>query len=84
VSKPYSGPYQDRTELRPEDIEAVMESEGMALSEVMTMLRSLSENVAALTQDVTSLTAEFRSYKWAVPVIVGLGIAFISIIVAIK
>ncbi len=84
VSKPYSGPYQGRTELGPEDIEAIMESEGMALSEVMTMLRSLSENVGTLTKDVTALTAEFRSYKWAIPVIVTIGIAVISLIVVLK
>ena len=62
----------------------ITESEGMALSEVMIMLRSLSENVAALTHDVSTLTAEFRSFKWAIPVIVGIGITAVGIIVALK
>ena len=84
VSKPYSGPYQGRTELGPEDIEAIMESEGMALSEVMTMLRSLSENVGTLTENMIALTAEFRSFKWVIPVIVGVGIAAVTIIAALK
>ena len=84
VSEPYSGPYQGRTELGPEDIEAIMESEGMALSEVMTMLRSLSENVGTLTDNMIALTAEFRSYKWVIPVIVGVWIAAVTIIVALQ
>ncbi len=84
ASKPYDGPFQDVTELRPEEIEMITESEGMALSEVMIMLRSLSENVAALTHDVSTLTAEFRSFKWAIPVIVGIGITAVGIIVALK
>lgn len=33
--------------LSPEDIEAVTEGTGMAFSEVMTSLQSLSKNVAA-------------------------------------
>lgn len=77
ASQPYHGPYQGKTELRAEDLEAVMESEGMTQSEVITMLRSLSENVAALT-------AEFRAFKWAIPMIVAFGIAVMSIIVALK
>lgn len=31
-TKPYCGPYQDRLVLGPEEIEAITESEGMALS----------------------------------------------------
>ncbi|MGA9214266.1 MAG: dCTP deaminase [Methylocella sp.] len=41
VKKPYCGPYQGRTELGPEEIEFITESEGMALSEVLNTLRSL-------------------------------------------
>lgn len=84
AAEPYNGPYQDKYELGAEEIESITESEGMALSEVLTTLRSLSENVGALTTDVTQLTAEFRSYKWSTPIVVGLGIAIIGIIVAIK
>ena len=84
VLKPYDGPFQGKLDLGPEEIEMITESEGMALSEVLTTLRSLSQNVAALAQDVSTLTSEFRGYKWAVPVIVAIGIAAMSIIVAIK
>lgn len=84
ASEPYSGPYQDKFDLGPEDLEAVLESDGMALSEVMTMLRSLSANVSTMAQTLTSLTSEFRAFKWAIPIIITIGIAAISIIVAIK
>lgn len=77
TSKPYSGPYQDRMFLGPEDIEAVTEAEGMALSEVINTLRSLSHNVAALT-------SELKTLQWAIPIIVGIGMAVVAIIAAIK
>lgn len=77
TQKPYDGPYQDRLELGPEEVEFIMETEGMALSEIITTLRSLSQNVAALTAQVTML-------KWAVPLIVGVGMAIVAILVALK
>lgn len=76
-SKPYSGPYQDKLELGPEEIEFITETESMALSEVLTTLRSLSQNVATLASEVKTL-------QWAGPVIVGIGIAIIGVIVTIK
>jgi dCTP deaminase len=84
VSKPYCGQYQGRKELGPEEIEFIMESEGMALSEVLTTLRSLSENVGILTKDVTSLTNDMKHHQWIVPLIVGIGMAIVGVIVAIK
>src|SRR6266571_6060158 len=82
ASNPYSGPYQGRKELGPEEIEFIIESEGMALSEVLTTLRSLSANVGALTNDVTALTNEMKHYKWVVPVLLVIGMAIIGAIVA--
>lgn len=76
-TKPYSGLYQDKLDLGPEEIEAITEREGMALSEVITTLRSLSQNVA-------SLRDEIRTIKRTIPVIVGLGITVIGVIVALK
>ena len=76
-AKPYSGPYQDKIELGPEDIEMVVETEAMALSEVLTTLASLSENVASLATHVKML-------EWIVPLIVAIGMTVIGIIVAIK
>lgn len=76
-TKPYSGPYQKKYELGPEDIESIVEAEAMTLSEVLTTLTSLSKNVGALTNDV-------KTMKWIIPIIVGLGITIIGIIVACK
>lgn len=76
TTKPYNGPYQGRLQLGPEEIEAITETEGMALSEVMKTLQSLSVNVG-------TMAAEIKTLKWAIPIIVGLGMAIISIIVAI-
>ncbi len=83
ASEPYNGPYQDRDELGAEEIEFITESEGMALSEMMTTLRSLSSNVAELATDVTRLTTSVDSIRWIVPVVVSAGIAIIGIIVAL-
>ena len=77
TTKPYSGPYQDKLTLGAEEIEFITETEAMALSEVLTTLRSLTENVA-------SLATELRTLKWAIPIIVTVGIAVIGIIVGLK
>ena len=77
TTKPYSGPYQNKMELGAEEIEFITESEGMALSEVLTTLRSLSQNVAALT-------SQMKILQWAIPIIVGVGMAVVAGIVAIK
>jgi Flp pilus assembly protein TadB len=71
-------------ELGPEEIEFITESEGMALSEVLNTLRSLSANVGTLTTDVTALTTEMKHYKWVIPVLLVIGMAIIGAIVAIK
>ena len=71
-SKPYTGPYQHKYELGPEDIEMVVETEGMALSEVLNTLRTLTQNVAALSNEVKWL-------KWIFPI----AAAVIAILVAI-
>src|SRR5438132_1270623 len=76
-TKPYSGPYQDKLSLGPEEIEAITETEGMAMSEVLTTLRSLSVNVG-------SLASEVRILKIWIPIIVTVGITIIGIIVALK
>jgi dCTP deaminase len=80
TNKPYNGPYQDKMELGAEEIEFITESEGMALSEVLTTLRSLSQNVGALTTDVKAL-------KWVIGIgagIVAIATAAMGAIVAIK
>jgi dCTP deaminase len=77
TSKPYDGPYQGRLELGPEEIEAVTEAEGMAFSEVITTLRSVSDNVGKLASEVNTL-------RWMVPLIVAFGIGVIAVLVAFK
>lgn len=84
ATKPYDGPYQDKEELGPEEIEFITESEGMALSEVLTTLQSLSKNVGTLAMDMAQLTSEFRAFQWATPIIVGIGITVIGMIVALN
>jgi len=84
VKEPYSGPYQGKTDIGPEELEFIAESEGMALSEMLTTLRSLSENVGKFTDDFANLTSEFRSFKWTVSFIVVFGITVIGIIVGLK
>ncbi|MHB1012796.1 MAG: dCTP deaminase [Desulfobacteria bacterium] len=76
-TKVYDGPYQDKVMLGAEEIEFITEREGMALSEVLTTLRSLSQNVG-------SLASEVKILRWVVPVIVTIGIAVIGVITAIK
>jgi dCTP deaminase len=76
-TKPYSGPYQNKTELGAEEIEFITEREGLALSEMLTTLRSLSENVG-------KLTTEMKTLQWLIPLIVGIGMAVISVVVALK
>jgi dCTP deaminase len=77
TTRPYQGPYQAKVTLGPEDIEAVAETEGMAFSEVITTLRSVSQNVAALASEVNTL-------RWVIPTIVGVGIAVIAALIAFK
>lgn len=77
TAKPYGGPYQGKMALGPEEIEAVTETEGMVLSEVINTLRALSSNVGQLTSEVNTL-------RWTIPTIVGLGIAIIGVLVIFK
>lgn len=71
--KPYEGPYQHKLELGAEEIEFITESQGMALSDMLTTLRSLSENVH-------ELAAEFKAFKWLVPITVGVATLIIGAI----
>lgn len=76
-TKPYCGPYQGKMELGAEEIEFITETEGMALSEMLTTLRSLTQNVGALTTQIKTL-------EWSIPLIVVVGITIIGIIVMFK
>jgi hypothetical protein len=77
VSIPYNGEYQGQPDIMARDLELLVDSQGMTFGEVIKSLGSLSANVGDLSRWVKILT-------WVIPTIVGLGIAVIGIIVAIK
>jgi dCTP deaminase len=77
VTNPYNGPYQGRYGLSSDDLEAIAEGDGMAFSEVLTTLRSLSSNVS-------DLTSQMKTMQWVLPTVVGIGLAIVGILVAIK
>lgn len=60
VKRPYSGPYQDRDELGPDEIKVVMEREYMSQTDMMRTLESLVSSVDSLKQTL----------NWRVPVVV--------------
>jgi len=67
-------------ELGADDIAFITETEGLAFSGVLTTLRSLSSNVAALTREV-------RTMEWAVGIAVGvlaLLVAVVTLLVTLK
>ncbi|MDI6776393.1 MAG: dCTP deaminase [Syntrophales bacterium] len=76
-TKPYCGPYQHKMELGAEEIEFITETEGMALSEVLTTLRSLSANVGQLSKEV-------KIMQWVIPVILTIGLAILGMMIALK
>ncbi len=71
----YSGPYQDRDELSPEDIKVVMEREYMSQTEMMRTLETLVSTVEGLKQTVT----------WRLPltlgaiITMGVGVSFLMV-----
>jgi dCTP deaminase len=77
VERPYSGPYHKKFGLGPEDLEVIAEGDGLAFSEVLTTLRTLSANVGDLASQV-------KTMQWVVPAITGIGIALVAVLVAIK
>lgn len=68
---PYKGPHQGRVNLGPEEIKAVTEAEAMPLAEVLTSLRSLTQNVGSMTKDVDNLTNNVREFLTSVGQLTG-------------
>ena len=62
----------------------IVQGEGMALSEVLTVLSSLNRTVADLGVDFKVLTKDISNLKWVLPIIIGVGIAIMGIISSIK
>jgi hypothetical protein len=77
ATHPYRGPYQGQKGLGPEEIAAITEGQGVAFSEIITTLRSLSQNVASLSSHV-------RIMEWSIPVVLVIGMGVIATLVAIK
>ncbi|HEV2815802.1 MAG TPA: dCTP deaminase [Allosphingosinicella sp.] len=77
VANPYSGPYQGRYGLSTEDLDSIAEGDGMAFSEVLTTLRSLSANVA-------DLTSQMKTVQWMMPTITAIGFAVIAVLVTLN
>lgn len=77
---PYTGEYQGQKGITPEDLENLVEAQGMTFGQVIKLLGNLSQNVKSLSESISFL-------KWMMPVafvILALGIAIIGILVAIK
>jgi len=77
VETPYQGPYQDQTSIPSADIETLLETKGMTFGEIVKAVASLTTQVKALTEAVKRL-------EWWIPLMVGIGIAIIGVITALK
>jgi len=77
--KPYSGPYQDKTEFGPDDVEYLFSSEGFAFSDVIRSLQTLSANMSTLSVQVESMSKQQKTVMWAI----GIGFTGIAIIVSL-
>ncbi len=87
VKKPYNGPYQHIYGLSADDLEAIAEGDGLAFSEVLTTLRSLSANVGDLTSQMRSSASQMKTMQWAIGfglALIGVGLAIVGVIVALK
>jgi deoxycytidine triphosphate deaminase len=83
VARPYSGPYQGKYGLSVEDLDSIAEGDGMAFSEVLTSLRSLSSNVSSLTTKMSELTGQMKTQQWLVPLMITIGIGVVAVLVAL-
>ena len=86
TAKPYSGPYQGKLDLGPEDIEHIVTGQSSSLSGVIDRLNALDENVHKLTSAVDKLAVDYKTLAsqqkflmWALPV----GFGVIAIMIAV-
>ncbi len=77
VQHPYEGRRQDQAGIAAHDIQELLETEAPTLGEMMKTLSGLALVVSELRGSVNRLA-------WVIPLIITIGIAVISIIVAIK
>jgi dCTP deaminase len=62
TSHPYQGKYQGKTSLGRDEIEFIINRESMALSEVLTTLRTLTSDVASLNTSVENVASQVKSF----------------------
>lgn len=72
AKKAYSGPYQEKTTLEGEDIEAVLDREVMSISDITDTLRTLTATVSNMEKSIN------KTLWW-----VGTGVVVIALLVAI-
>ncbi|MFC1990416.1 dCTP deaminase [Chloroflexota bacterium] len=78
ASHPYAGEYQDQNGISSQDLENLVEAQGMTFGQVIRLLGELSLNVKSLSESITFL-------KWMIPAmlaILAIGLTVIGIIVA--
>ncbi len=80
ASEPYTGEYQSQTGITPQDLENLVEAQGMTFGQVIKLLGDLSLNVKSLSESISFL-------KWIIPIAMGvlaIGITAVGILVALK
>lgn len=90
VARPYRGPRQGQTGLRPSDIRDLTDPHGLTLGGVARSLAALAKDVATLGKDVATLKMDVAELKtsvrwiaWTVPIVVGVGMAVVGAVVAL-
>ncbi|MBA7478865.1 dCTP deaminase, dUMP-forming [subsurface metagenome] len=79
ASEPYHGEYQGQTGISPQDLENLVEAQGMTFGQVIKLLGELSLNVKSLSDSVTFL-------KWIIPIavaVLAIGITVVGILVVL-
>jgi dCTP deaminase len=77
VANPYQGPRQAQGGISSGDIQELAQTEGLTLGEMV-------KTMVQLGQDVSELKGAVGRLSWSIPIIVGLGMAVIGVIVALK
>jgi dCTP deaminase len=77
VEKPYSGPQQGQGGISAQDIQELLDTEGLTLGQVMKTLSALAKDVAELRGSVSRLAV------W-VPIIIAFGIAVMGAVALYK
>ncbi|PYV51094.1 MAG: hypothetical protein DMG98_26705 [Acidobacteria bacterium] len=77
VDKPYCGPQQGQGGISAQDIQELVDTEGLTLGQVMKTLSALAQDVAELRGSVSRLA-------WSIPAIVAIGMGVVGAVVMLK